>query len=67
MRKGRTNVSNKRLHKLMRKPHIIEDHRKVILRRAQEVRAEHNRQRLRRHMVMLLALRHTVKVLRDTP
>lgn len=47
-------MSDEGLDKLVRMPHIGEDERKVVLRRAQQVRTEHDGERFRRHVVLLL-------------
>lgn len=53
-------MSNERLDELVRMSHIGQDERKIVLRRPQEVRTEHDRKRFRRHVVLLLKIGDSV-------
>ena len=53
-------MSDESFNELMGKAHVVEDHRKVVLRGAEEVGAEYNGQSLCGHMVVLFALRYAI-------
>ena len=46
--------------------HVRHDHQEIVIRRAQQVRAEHDRERIGRHLVLLLEVRYAVQMLDDT-
>ena len=45
--------------------HVRHDHQEIVIRRAQQVRAKHDRERVGRHLVLLLKVRHAIEVLDD--
>lgn len=59
-------MSDESFHQLMRKSHVVQYHRKVVLGSTKQIGTEDNGQRFRRHMVVFFALRHTIQVLSNT-
>jgi hypothetical protein len=59
---NKTDMSNKGLYQLMRKPHVVQNHEKVILRRSQQIRAKDDSQSFGRHMITLFKVCNPVKV-----
>jgi hypothetical protein len=55
-------MGNKGLYQLMRKPHVVQNHDKIILRGSQQIRAKDDSQRFGRHMIILFKICNPVKV-----